>query len=39
MPLYGRVSSPGIVSVSLTNFTGAMQTINNGTLIVVVIRP
>jgi hypothetical protein len=39
MPLYGRVSSAGTVTVSLTNFTGALQTVSNGTLTVVVVKP
>ena len=39
MPLYGRVSSPGTVTVSLTNFTGALQTLSAGTLNVIVLKP
>ncbi|HEU0113569.1 MAG TPA: hypothetical protein VFQ80_02795 [Thermomicrobiales bacterium] len=39
IPIYGRVSSPGTVTVPITNFTGAMQTVGNGTLTVIVVKP
>ena len=39
MPLYGRVSRAGTVTVSFTNFTGAQQTVDSGTLTVVVVKP
>jgi hypothetical protein len=38
MLLDGRVSSPGTVTVSLSNFTGALQTLGAGTLNVIVLK-